>query len=102
MSEAIVEVIDLKVELPGKREPLLDGVTLYVGRGETVGLVGRSGAGKTTLALAMLGLLRRTFVVSGERRFDGIDVDSPAGIARLRSKAAIILQDAETGEQEYP
>lgn len=95
MSEAVLlEIIGLRVELPGGSEPLLDDLSLYVGRGETVGLAGRSGAGKTTLALAALGLSRRSLKISGDRRFDGLNTDTPAGIARLRGKTAIILQDA--------
>lgn len=94
MSEAILTIRGLRVELPGGKDPILDGVDLYVGRGETVGLAGRSGAGKTTLALAALGLSRRSVLTGGEIFFDGLDIDAPAGTARLRGKAAIILQDA--------
>jgi ABC-type dipeptide/oligopeptide/nickel transport system ATPase component len=54
-SERLLQVRDLVVEYPGVT--VVDGVTLEVARGESVGVVGESGSGKTTLALSILGLL---------------------------------------------
>ncbi len=51
----------------GKREAISD-VTLHVGRGEIVSLLGHNGAGKTTLLKSLFGLLKAT---SGEVEFDG-------------------------------
>jgi oligopeptide/dipeptide ABC transporter ATP-binding protein len=65
---------------------ILRGVDLAVGRGEITGVVGESGCGKTTLGLAMLGLLGRTrSIAAGEIRLDGeligaADVDATAGL----------------------
>jgi oligopeptide/dipeptide ABC transporter ATP-binding protein len=56
----LLHVQDITVELQlssGSRARPVDGVSLEVGPGEAVGLVGESGAGKTTLALAIAGLL---------------------------------------------
>ncbi|WP_053206677.1 ABC transporter ATP-binding protein [Jiangella muralis] len=52
----------------------LEGLDLTVAPGRTVGLIGRSGSGKTTAGKAVLGLLPRTATVSGEVRFDGQDL----------------------------
>jgi len=52
-------------------ETVVDGVDLYIDRGESVGLVGESGSGKSQSALAILGLLPRQAVVSGSVEFDG-------------------------------
>ena len=58
LSEAILTVEDAHVEFssPGGVVRAMDGVTLQVGRGEIVAVVGESGCGKTTLARAVLGL----------------------------------------------
>lgn len=52
----------------------LEHLDLTVAPGRTVGLIGRSGSGKTTAGKAVLGLLPRTATVSGEVRFDGQDL----------------------------
>jgi peptide/nickel transport system ATP-binding protein len=52
-------------------ETVVDGIDLYVERGESVGLVGESGSGKSQSALAVLGLLPRSAEVSGSIEFDG-------------------------------
>ena len=56
----------------GRRTRALDGVSLEVRRGETVGLIGPNGAGKTTLLSCLLGFLRPD---SGSIRIDGRPVD---------------------------
>ena len=50
---------------------VVDGVDLFIERGESVGLVGESGSGKSQSALAVLGLLPRQARVSGSVEFDG-------------------------------
>jgi len=52
-------------------DTVVDGVDLYIDRGESVGLVGESGSGKSQSALAILGLLPRQAAVSGSITFDG-------------------------------
>ena len=78
--------------------PTLDKVDLDVATGECVGLFGESGAGKTTLALALLRLLPRTATVSGSVHLDGVDVTNTTWgrLRALRWKAASIVFQGAT------
>uniref|UniRef100_A0A7N8X5W2 ATP-binding cassette, sub-family C (CFTR/MRP), member 10 n=1 Tax=Mastacembelus armatus TaxID=205130 RepID=A0A7N8X5W2_9TELE len=67
----------------------LDGVSLVVRAGEKVGIVGRTGSGKSTLFLA---LFRMVELSQGRILLDGMDI-STVGLAQLRSRLAIIPQD---------
>ncbi len=80
--------------LGGKRVLLraVDGVSFNVAPGETLGLVGESGCGKTTLGLTVLGLIPAT---SGKVVFDGVDLFSMSekDLRALRRRMQIIFQD---------
>ncbi|TKS68688.1 Multidrug resistance-associated protein 7 ATP-binding cassette sub-family C member 10 [Collichthys lucidus] len=67
----------------------LDGVSLVMRPGEKVGIVGRTGSGKSTLFLA---LFRMVELNQGQILLDGLDI-STVGLAQLRSRLAIIPQD---------
>ncbi|XP_038567664.1 multidrug resistance-associated protein 7 isoform X1 [Micropterus salmoides] len=67
----------------------LDGVSLVVRPGEKVGIVGRTGSGKSTLFLA---LFRMVELNQGQILLDELDI-STVGLAQLRSRLAIIPQD---------
>ncbi len=74
--------------LPGFN--VIDGVTLSLMPGETLGLVGESGSGKTTLARAILGLIR---AAAGRIVFEGRDVATPADFRAMRRRSAMMFQD---------
>jgi oligopeptide transport system ATP-binding protein len=70
----------------------VDGVSFTIRRGETLGLVGESGCGKSTTGRAILQLYRPT---SGEVYFEGIDLTKLKGeqLRRMRRKMQMIFQD---------
>src|SRR3954465_4384358 len=99
---ALVRLEDVKVHFPIKSGVLVDrhvgdikavdGVTLEVGRGETLGLVGESGCGKSTLGRA---ILRLYDITEGKIIFDGQDVTKlkESDLRELRRRMQVIFQD---------
>ncbi|MBS0547356.1 MAG: ABC transporter ATP-binding protein [Proteobacteria bacterium] len=96
----ILKLDDLKVHFPIKRGVLrrtvghvkaVDGVSLVLREGHTIGLVGESGSGKTTLGLALLRLERS----DGGIRFDGKDLQKldQRTLRPLRRQMQIVFQD---------
>jgi oligopeptide/dipeptide ABC transporter ATP-binding protein len=61
-------------QVRGTEGPAVDGVDLVVERGDSLGLAGESGCGKTTIALACLGLLPKNARTEGSVMFDGNEV----------------------------
>ena len=79
--------------------PILRGVSFTVDAGETVGLLGASGSGKTSLALALLGLLPRALTARGRAHFDGHDlIAAPDDVRRgLRGRRlSMVFQEPLT------
>jgi len=74
--DALLRLRDGSVEfiVDEVRVSAVDKVTLDVSAGEIMGLVGESGCGKTTLAMAIVGLLAINARIGGEIRFRGLDV----------------------------
>jgi oligopeptide transport system ATP-binding protein len=100
-NDALVEARGLEVHFPVRtggalsRKALLkavDGIDLAIGRGETLGLVGESGCGKSTTGSALLRLIEPT---AGSIRFDGEDLSSmnASRLRRTRRHMQVIFQD---------
>ena len=98
---ALLQVSNLNTHFPIKSGILqrttgwmraVDGVSFDIAKGETLGLVGESGCGKTTVGRTLLRLIPRT---SGQVVFDGQDVYglSGAGLKAMRRRMQIIFQD---------
>jgi energy-coupling factor transporter ATP-binding protein EcfA2 len=83
-----LEARDIAVAPPGTPDPVVRGVSLAVRAGEWVALGGPNGSGKTSVALALAGLLP---VRAGEVRLDGRPLE--AGDGPAREPIAMILQD---------
>jgi oligopeptide/dipeptide ABC transporter ATP-binding protein len=94
-NQPLVEIEDLKKHFPGGHNAVVravDGVSFAINRGETLGLVGESGCGKTTVGRLLLRLIEPT---SGEIRFDGrnlMELDR-GDMRALRRRMQIIFQD---------
>ena len=101
-ADVLVELKDLRIHFPIRRGLIfertiavvkaVDGVSLSVRRGKTMGLVGESGCGKTTIGRAILQLQPLT---AGEIRFDGDDVTEldPTGMRQFRRRVQAVFQD---------
>ncbi len=96
----LLQVEDVRVHFPIRGRPFapravvgaVDGVSLSVGRGETVGVIGESGSGKTTLGRAILRLIEPT---SGVVRLDGEALNglSPTRMKAVRRRMQVVFQD---------
>jgi oligopeptide transport system ATP-binding protein len=100
--ETVLAVEDLKVHFPitagilGQRRvgnvKAADGVSFTVGRGETLGLVGESGCGKSTTGLAILRMLD---ITAGKVTFEGEDITGydRARMRPIRARMQMVYQD---------
>ena len=70
--EPLLSIRDLVIEIHGRR--LVDVADLSVARGQIVGLVGESGAGKSLLLSSILGLLPADATTRGSILFDGLEL----------------------------
>ena len=100
-TETLLEVKDLKKHFPIRGGILgrtvgyvyaVDGVSFRIGKGETMGLVGESGCGKTTVGRCILRLIEPT---AGEILFEGEDIAriDDKQMIKLRPKMQIVFQD---------
>ena len=98
----LLSVRDLVVEFPSRRGTLtaIDRLSFDIRRGEVLGMVGESGAGKSLTGAAIIGLLEPPGrIAGGEIRLDGqrIDTLSPEAMRRIRGKRiGMVFQDPLT------
>ena len=77
----LIEVENLRIDLSARSShvPAVESVSFRIDRGETFGLVGESGCGKSITALALIGLLRHPLSIgAGVIRFDGREIQKLA------------------------
>jgi oligopeptide/dipeptide ABC transporter ATP-binding protein len=97
----LIDVKGLKVHFPIKgglfnqtvaNVKAVDGVDLFIRNGETLGLVGESGCGKSTTGRAILQLIKPT---AGSVNFKGIELTtlSSSGIRKMRAEMTMVFQD---------
>ena len=101
MKTPLAAVTDLKVHFPIKKGILartvghvyaVDGISFEIMPGETIGIVGESGCGKTTAGMAMVQL---TPITSGTVQWKGTDMAgmNRSGLRGLRREMQLIFQD---------
>ena len=103
MNQTLLKVTDLHISFKAKGEPVraVTGVTFSVAKGETLGIVGESGAGKSVLGLSLMGLLpeETAYIPSGSIEFDGTQL-LELNKKQLRTfrgdRIAMIFQDPMT------
>ncbi|HSV53784.1 MAG TPA: ABC transporter ATP-binding protein [Burkholderiaceae bacterium] len=98
---ALLEVNNLHIRLQTQRGPAtaVRGVSFSLERGETLGLIGESGCGKSITVLSLMGLLPENAQVTGSIRFDGEELvgKRDAELCRLRgNRIGMIFQEPMT------
>jgi peptide/nickel transport system ATP-binding protein len=103
MSETpLIEVENLRIDLEGQgqQHAAVEGVSFRIHRGETFGLVGESGCGKSITALALIGLLKPPLGIGGGRiRLEGREIQAlgAAEARKLRgNRISMIFQEPMT------
>ena len=86
---AAIELRQVSLRYPGADRPAVDDVTLTVGRGQVIALVGENGSGKTTLAKLLAGLYRPD---TGTISWDGVDL-ATVDPDSVREQVAVVMQD---------
>ena len=90
VSKGRIEFVNYSVRYRPDTETVLDKINLKIMAGEKIGVVGRTGAGKSTLCLAICRFLESS---NGHIEIDGVNI-SEVGLADLRDNITVIPQDA--------
>jgi ATP-binding cassette, subfamily C (CFTR/MRP), member 1 len=90
MSDGKIEFCSYSVKYRPDTEIVLNDISITINPREKIGVVGRTGAGKSTLCIAICRIIERQ---SGCIKIDGIDINT-LGLADLRSQITIIPQEA--------
>lgn len=98
ITQPLLTIHDLRLSFKGKHSglPILHGINIALMRGESLGVVGESGCGKSVTWLTALGLLGPQALAQGSVQFDGIELlnTTPAVLNNIRGKRiAMIFQD---------
>jgi peptide/nickel transport system ATP-binding protein len=99
---ALLDIQDIRIEFPSRRgtRTAVDGITLELNQGEILGVVGESGAGKSTIGNAVIGLLEAPGqLAGGQIRLDGERIDTLPEAAKRQVRGrriGMIFQDPLT------
>lgn len=102
--ETLLEIRGLKIEgnSDGVWHPIVKGVDLTLKRGEVLGLIGESGAGKSTIGLAAMGFARPGCrIVDGSINFDGIDLRAASEAEKRQLWGARIAYVAQSAAAAF-
>ena len=92
MADAIIEVKDVEFRYEGAEEEAVAGVSLRVGRGEFVAVLGRNGSGKSTLAKLLNAL---NIPQKGEIWIDGVAAHEEANSLEVRKRCGMVFQNPD-------
>src|SRR6185437_15462106 len=96
---ALLDIQDIRIEFPSRRGTRIavDGITLELNKGEILGVVGESGAGKSTIGNAVIGLLEAPGrLAGGQVLLDGQRIDSLSDAEKRKvrgRRVGMIFQD---------
>jgi len=101
---SLLEVDNLSVQYPDSAAAAVDGLGFSIRRGEALGMVGKSGSGKTQTAMAIMGLLPGNADASGSIRFEDRELlNAPAAILNeyRACRIAMVFQDPRSALNPY-